>query len=605
MCVRTSENRELPYYCTLNFNVVKMHPHTVSLIPELLEKILNFMNRDHNVTNACVCKQWSEIALDIVWREVKSLPRLLGLLRPYEKRDASFIFDRQPDLRDWARFQKYANRVRTLRYRQGLDDYSCLLDHMARTRTTLHILPNLHTLEWIFDDKQCMERATLFMHQQVKHIIISAPPQALCDNFGAVTLFFVDICTRMPHIHLLDFRNVYTVRFKSIEADVLELLRRLPDLKKVIFPEFYLTSTLVSELSRKKHIKTIKIEHQEELGEEGDAGSFSPALEQGAFPVLQDLDITVVRLGDVTRFMNADFAPVNITYLYITTYVEHQPKQLHTLLATLSEQCRLLSRLHIKLLHIPKVMKLASAKQITFDTLRPVLSLNLTTFELIHKYPVDITLAEIEELASRWPSLEDLHLNEEPLVMSDFTLDLRALCPLARHCQKLRRLGLFMDASGAKIHSTQESKPFTALSVLSVGTSQVRDPGAVAAFLSHMCPPGCTLTVHTTWTSYGNHSCRKLDTDVICEAERRSIAWAGVKDLLPLFIQLRREEREKSRALRAEVEDLRTRKCLPVTVDPEKVSIKVRDPLVSRARGQTRAYRRIKTAILSDPCIIV
>jgi hypothetical protein len=93
MCVRTSENRELPYYCTLNFNIVKMHPHTVSLIPELLEKILNFMNRDHNVTNACVCKQWSEIALDIIWREVKSLPRLLGLLRPYEKRDASFVRD--------------------------------------------------------------------------------------------------------------------------------------------------------------------------------------------------------------------------------------------------------------------------------------------------------------------------------------------------------------------------------------------------------------------------------------------------------------------------------------------------------------------------------
>jgi hypothetical protein len=222
-------------------------------------------------------------------------------------------------------------------------------------------------------------------------------------------------------------------------------------------------------------------------------------------------------------------------------------------------------------------MTLIPAKQITFDTLKPVLSFpNLTTFEIMHKYPLNITLEEIEELASRWPSLESLFLNGEPLAMFDFTLDLRALVPFARHCPKLRRLALFMDATTARIHPTQELKPFTALSVLSVGTSQAHDPDAVAAFLSHLCPPGCNLEVGITWTSYDGRSSLEVDFSALLEVQSRSTPWEMVKDLLPVLIQLRIEEREKSRALREEVEDLRTRNRLLM----DKVNIKADDSCV-------------------------
>ncbi|OAX37634.1 hypothetical protein K503DRAFT_719480 [Rhizopogon vinicolor AM-OR11-026] len=549
-----------------------MQPHRVLFIPELLQNILSFMDRADNVFNACVCKQWSEIALDLIWREVNDLPRLLGLLRPCQRRGASTDFDGQPDSRDWARFQKYADRVRTLRYQQGIEDYSSMLDDMARTRTKLEMLPNLHTLEWLFEDIYSMERATLFMHQRVRHLVISAPPLQLPTKSS----FFVDIYARMPHLHTIDLRVPYAA--SVIEADILELLRSLPHLKKVIFPEFYFTSNILSELSRMKHINIVQFEHGPEqgLGEEKDVVSFAPVLEQGAFPVLWDLAITA-RLGDVTRFMNADFAPINITSLYLSTYIEHEPEQVHAFLVTLSQKCRLLSQLYIKLLHVRGHLMLIPAKQITFDTLRPVLSLpNLTTFEVMHKYPVNITLEEIEELASRWPSLESLALNEEPLVMFDFTLDLRALVPFARHCPKLRRLALFMDATTAKIHPTQELKPFTALSILSVGTSQAHDSDAVAAFLSHLCPAGCELEIGITWTAYGSRSCRELENGVLLEINRRFTPWEIVKDLLPVLIQLRREEREKSKALQEEVEDLRTRNRLLM----DKVNIKADDSCI-------------------------
>ena len=434
------------------------------------------------------------------------------------------------------------------------------------------MLPNLHTLEWLFESTHCMERATLFMHQRVRHIVISAPPLHLQTKSS----FFVDICARMPHLRSLDLRVPYAARF--IEADIIDLLRSLPDLKQVIFPEFYFTSAIVSELSRMTYINIVQFEHGAEqgLGEEMDVDPFAPHLKEGAFPVLLDLAITAC-LGDVIRFMTTDFAPVNITSLYISTYIELEPEQLHTLLVTLSGQCRLLSELYIKLLHVPAKLELIPAKQITYDTLRPVLSFrNLSTFEVTHKFPVNISLEEIEELASRWPSLETLSLNEEPLVMHDSTLDLRALIPFAHHCPKLRRLGLFMDASATKIHLKQELKPLSALCVLSVGTSKLRDPDTVAAFLSHLLPPRCELEVGITWLYYSRGTNRRLDGDVLLEIRDCSAPWDTVKELLPVLIQLRREEREKSRALQEEVEDLRTRNRLLM----DKVNIKANDSCV-------------------------
>ncbi|OAX37635.1 hypothetical protein K503DRAFT_866734 [Rhizopogon vinicolor AM-OR11-026] len=526
-----------------------MHPHTVLLIPELLEKIFSFVGRDANVINAYVCKQWSEIALDFVWKELKSLPQLLRLLRPYQKRDSdgSIVFDRQPELKDWARFQKYANRVLILRYRQGQEDYYCLLDDMARTRTTLKIFPKLHTLEWLFEISSAWNE-----------------PHYSCIHGNTVkSSFFVDACARMPHIHSLDLRVGYAVHF--IEADVLKLLQGLPDLKKVIFPEFCLTSIIVSALSRKNYVKPIQFKHapEQELGEEVRVGSFAPVLEQGAFSMLQGLEMAV-RLGNVVRFMKADFAPINITSLYINTYADHNPRELYTLLVTL---------------------RLAPTKQITFDTLRPVFAFqNLSTFEVVHKYPVDISLEEIEELARRWPSLENLHLNEEPLVMHDFTLDLRALVPFARHCPQLWSLGLFMDVK--KIHTTQQLKPFTALSVLSVGTSRVCDPAIAAAFLSFMCPPGCKLDVDMTWALNNGSFCREWYNDVLSEVNRRSLSWEGVKDLLRLFDQIWREETEKRRALQRENENLRTRNDF--SMDKPEGNIKTNDSVVPRRQTNMR-----------------
>jgi hypothetical protein len=64
--------------------------HRALLIPELLNNILSLMDRDESAVNARVCKQWSDIALDLIWREVVGLARLLELLKPGYNRNHRF-----------------------------------------------------------------------------------------------------------------------------------------------------------------------------------------------------------------------------------------------------------------------------------------------------------------------------------------------------------------------------------------------------------------------------------------------------------------------------------------------------------------------------------
>lgn len=69
-----------------------MTARRVLFIPELLDLIFNFLDKRTNVTNACVCKRWSDVALDVVWKEVDDLLRLFRLLKPILHQEDSFEY---------------------------------------------------------------------------------------------------------------------------------------------------------------------------------------------------------------------------------------------------------------------------------------------------------------------------------------------------------------------------------------------------------------------------------------------------------------------------------------------------------------------------------
>lgn len=69
--------------------------HRVLAIPELLDMIFGYLDRKSNVANAQVCKTWSNIALDVLWKDVDNLHRLFGLLCPMkEVGKSNYVCDR-------------------------------------------------------------------------------------------------------------------------------------------------------------------------------------------------------------------------------------------------------------------------------------------------------------------------------------------------------------------------------------------------------------------------------------------------------------------------------------------------------------------------------
>ncbi|KAF8835219.1 hypothetical protein BDN67DRAFT_959375 [Paxillus ammoniavirescens] len=526
-------------------------------IPELIDIIFNFLDRKTNVTNALVCKQWSQIALDVVWNEVDDLIQLFSLLKPIReaKLPGERVFETPPDANDWLRFGRYASRVRCLRFYWAKYDADIdhLLDDVTRTRTSLEILPNMHTLEWIYVRDDHMERCILFLHRQLRHLTVTAP-----SKYRPRPDFYTDLCARAPHLHTLNL----LIQFpgEPQEDELRMLVRNLPELRKIVLPEFHFTSSLIEELSRAKNIRVVELGYDDDegSGDPRNLETFAPVFAEGAFPFLCELSL-VAKIDDLDRFFWSNFAPINITSLYINTYENHSPSEVHDFLVTLSQKCQFLSKLYIQLSHNDYPLSvLVPENQLSYETMKPLLAFpNLVTFELLHKYPLKVTLDEIEELASRWPSLECLMLNAEPLVLDEveFTLDLRALLPFARHCPRLWKLGLYLNATKAEIPSIQSSiEPFRSLRVLSFGTSRAQDPGAVAAFLSRACPPGCVLEVGDPSVEFD-----PTEDRVLGEFDRRKLSWKAIEEWLPVLIEVRREEKERSRVLQEEVDDPRIR----------------------------------------------
>ncbi|TFY78812.1 hypothetical protein EWM64_g5200 [Hericium alpestre] len=149
----------------------------VLAIPELLDLIFGYGNKSTNARCARVCKRWTELALDNMWRHLDELYHLFSHLVPYVKRhnvaaSPTLVFARTPTQEDWARFAPYARRVRSLGYDHEREDPAHRLDAevfrtIALSRTTMTIFPKLRRLRWLSQSSEFQLYHTLFMHEGV------------------------------------------------------------------------------------------------------------------------------------------------------------------------------------------------------------------------------------------------------------------------------------------------------------------------------------------------------------------------------------------------------------------------------------------------------
>ncbi|KAF8151349.1 hypothetical protein B0H34DRAFT_861875 [Crassisporium funariophilum] len=540
--------------------------HRVLCIPELLDMVFTLLEPSSNAVNARVCKVWSDIALDSLWKDMADLHRLFGILAPLRKtEEEEYEFDRMPETEDWIRFEKYGRRVRRLVYRASNSHTlkQSVFDDVGRTRTRLDIFPNMHTLYW----KAPLALCVMFMHRGIKHFAVQLPPEL---ETISPRPFFQDIAARMPNLENIDIRS--NIPMRAIEAETIDLLQRLPKLTKVLFPRFYCTTEVAEALSRLEHLGTIEFRYipEQGCGCEDDVKPFQPVLTEGAFPALWDYSLTAL-FDDAARFLDATFAPTNLTMLYLDSDIIETSESINRILSVVAENCQLLKFLALVSLRDASSLDsydgflAAPGTKITIDTLKPVLKLpNLSTMEIVHQYPLSLREEDIELLASSWPSLETLILNNEPVLLVNSNLTLGSLLPFAKHCPKLTHLGLFLDASSVEdfLDPAAASLPFSpvapfkTLQRLSMGVSIIKENQGdrVAEYLSQILPLGCKIDGGITWDES-----REVSVPATEILRVRCEEWAKVQELLPMCTRLRIGERERTKFMERELEDLRMR----------------------------------------------
>ncbi|KAF9524767.1 hypothetical protein CPB83DRAFT_773231 [Crepidotus variabilis] len=534
----------------------------VLLIPELLDLIFGLVDTPSNAVNARVCKAWSSIALDALWREVDDLPRLFSLLAPLQRigtTSEEYFFAELPDAARWKRFEKYSSRIRRFAYcldpsEQQIHINKSVFDEIARTRTRLNFLPNMHNLVW----KAPLNSSVVFMHSSIKTFDIWLPDEL---EETSPRPFFQDVVARMPNITNLNIRSYVAVH--DIETELIELLNGLPKLHTITLPRFYLTSNVSEALSRLPNLAIIEFQYfaEQGCGNPDDVVPYAPTLSEGAFPLLWDHSLTA-QFSDVARFFNLDFAPTNITTLYVDSGIDEMASSIENFLVVLVENCQLLKYLALVSLRdagSPQPMEDEQRFKITMDHLKPIFKLpNLRSLELLHHHSLALQQTDIENIAFSFPAMETLILNNEPVILDESSLTMEALGSFARHCPYLTHLGLFIDTTGIQASLSPSAAmdliPFKSLRRLSMGVSIITDDNAASLYLSHILPVGCTVDCGITWdeTVFAAR-------DVYKNVQDRCELWTKVDRVLPVLVRLRVEEKERLRLMERELDDLRMR----------------------------------------------
>jgi len=370
----------------------------------------------------------------------------------------------------------------------------------------------------------------------------------------------------MPKIRTFGISSL--IPASCIEEDLVTLFHSLPKLRKVVFPRFYFTTRIAEALSVCEDLEVVEFQYNEEQGrgDVNDVANFAPTLQAGAFPVLWDHSMTV-SFANAVGFFDTAYSPANITTLYIDSPEIDSPDDLKYLLSALADNCQLLKNLTLISSRDPMAetsdVELTESFAITLDTIKPAFRLPvLTLMELLHQYPVSLSLGDLETLAKQWPSIETLILSNEPvhLIASPLTFD--ALLPFARHCPRLTHLGLFIDATNENhslnpylpTYSPSQIPTLPSLQILSMGVSIAKDDHKAALALSQVLVAGCKVECGITWDERFEVSAEISET-----VQKRCAVWVDVAGMLPVLVKLRMEERERTRLLEKELEVLRGR----------------------------------------------
>lgn len=427
-----------------------------------------------------------------------------------------------------------------------------------------HLLPNLQSLSWYSSTAERQVCLLHFLHPGVKQLSMNVFPN---DDSDKTTLSYLSqVHARAPRLTHLEIGTECSI--SEVQEEVLTLLSGFPCLSQLTVPLYCLTSILMSRLSTLRHLSSIHFSKPVErrTGHPSDVAHWAPPLTDGAFPTLHQLSLSA-HLSHALDFINSRFAPRHLTKLYVNVIAIDNPFVVRQFFTALVAQHPQLQDLYVDFIVGPDAPIVYPPPPLHsrpgIETIRPLLSSpSLTSFGFRWDYQLNLTQADVEEIASSWPRLESLLLNCQPIPeVSGPILTMNALLPFARHCPRIEQLGLYLNGHMMPRRAPSSLPPvrFTSLRTLSVGASSITSVDSTALFLSQLLPPGCKIESGVRWPdAFG----LALDKIGIMDERRVKmtewwVGWNDVAKVLPLATEARMEERARIAVLEKEIERMK------------------------------------------------
>ncbi|KAJ3967484.1 hypothetical protein EV361DRAFT_491428 [Lentinula raphanica] len=484
-------------------------------IPEILENIFEHSDKFTNCnSNVLVCRTWLEPCLNVIWREVEDLSRLVKLLAPTSSHAMEFLRVNEP--LNWDRFGFYARRVRRI-YHEGNDSpltnhtnfaLRSLFTDIAYQRTSYNLCPNLKVLEWCGDASLYMKNpSVLFMGPSVRRYILH-DVKPTSNELAFVLQTIADRCPNLNHILInIDYVN------QSYVDIIRDFIQKVGELHSVDLDPFEDMSPIITALRDHPNLRELHLGDCHAIDDDLD----KPAITSLALPSPcgnEFASLTLLNIAAAYAVVK-DLLAIGLPLLQETIITSdlrkpETPSTVKRLIETLAEKSPKVDDVHLSYGHIhdKNFTRFPPASCIvTMDHIRPLLSCTkMRNFVIKHPFPITLNDEFAEELTISWPDLSYLQLSPKPLIRrKDFKncFTLKALLSFARHCPRISYLSFLVapQSSACPTPADIENLPtpfFPKLRMLDVGSSMLYgcDKHDVTLTLARILPARSYLRYH-------------------------------------------------------------------------------------------------------------
>jgi hypothetical protein len=409
------------------------------------------------------------------------------------------------------------------------------------------MISNLVSLTWIVSEVESI-------------LSMTVPCPSFLENLRRLTLgaslgdqlrfWYKEIswsCRQLTYVEIrLTHSDTPGLSNQMAEDELLDMLGDLRELRTVILPGYWVTTAVLQTLSNLPYLEQVTGWRTDTSG----AGSpydvsnlpLPRFTEAHAFAHLSTLQLTA-QLDHIKQLMSTANTPRRIEVLGVQSPLELETSD------NIRSFLEFVSHILPKLRDLALELRIATVHPSEFDLndrlhsqdFTPLtLMLELRAFAIMHSLPLAMTDTELDEILTKLPRLETLHLNPEPLPTEYMpqnvdvpSLTLGSLSVVARRCPKLVDFGIFLH-SLAELNEPMGPEAVaipSALEVFHVGTSKanmfIDGTARIAARLLNLLPSSCEIQWGAFWPD------REETEDVNWEElDEWGTTWSEVADIL-------------------------------------------------------------------------